>query len=42
MVETCNHVAAAMFELEAAVEIGLTKPLFTSSAYKWLLCSKDI
>ena len=42
MAETCNHVAAAKSELEAAVKIGLTKPLFTSSANQWLLCSKDI
>ena len=36
MSETCNHVAAAMFRIEAAVRSGLTNPACTSSANQWL------
>ena len=42
MGETCNHVAAAMFRVEAAVRTGLTDPSRTSSANEWLPCRKDI
>ena len=31
MSETCNHVAAAMFRIEAAVRTGLTNPACTST-----------
>ena len=34
--ETCNHVAAALFRVEAAVRLGLTNPACTSSASEWL------
>ena len=34
--ETCNHVAAAMYRVEAAVQIGLANPACTSSANEWL------
>ena len=37
-----NHVAAAMFRMEAAVRTGLTNPSCTSSANEWLPCRKDI
>ena len=30
--ETCNHVAAVMYRVEAAVQIGLTDPACTSNA----------
>ena len=42
MGETCNHVAAAMFRVEAVVRTGLTNPSCTSSANEWLPCRKDI
>ena len=42
MVETCNHVAAAMFQVEVAVHTGLTNPSCTSSANESLSCRKDI
>ena len=32
MGETCNHVAAAMYRVEASVRICLTNPTFTSNA----------
>ena len=36
MGEICNHVAAAMYRVEAAVRIGLTNPSCTSNANEWL------
>lgn len=42
MGETCNHVAAAMFHIEAAVRTGLTNPSCTSSANEWLPCRKNV
>ena len=42
MSETCNHVAAAMFRIEAAVRLGLTNPACTSSANKRLPCHKEV
>ena len=42
MGETCNHVAAAMFRVEAAVCTGLTNPSCTSSANKQLPFRNDI
>ena len=42
MSETCNHVAAAMFRVEAAVCTGLTNPSCTSSASKQLPFRNDI
>ena len=38
MGETCNHVAAAMFPVEAAVGTGLINPSCSSSANEWLPC----
>ena len=34
--QTCNHVAAALFRIEAAVRLGLTNPACTSSSSEWL------
>ena len=40
--ETCNHVAATLYRVEAAVRIGLTNPACTSNADEWLPNRKDI
>ena len=40
--ETCNHVAAVMYRVEAVVQIGLTNPACTSNANKWLPNRKTI
>ena len=42
MGETCNHVAAAIYCVEAAVRIGLTNPASTSNANEWLLNRKTV
>ena len=42
MKETCNHVAAAMYRVEAAVRIGLTNTVCTSNAKVWLPNGKTI
>lgn len=42
MGQTCNHVAAAMYRVEAAVRIGLTNPACTSSVNEWLPSKQDI
>ena len=42
MGETCNHVAAAMYRVEATVRIGLTNPACTSNANEWLPDRKTI
>ena len=42
MGETCNHVAAAMYRVEAAVRIGLTNPACTSNVNEWLQNRKTI
>ena len=36
MAQTCNHVAAALFRLEASCRLGLTNPSCTSKACEWL------
>ena len=36
MGETCNQVAATMYRVEAAVQIGLTHPACTSNVNEWL------
>ena len=33
--QTCNHVAAMLFRVEAAVKAGLTNPTCTSLESKW-------
>ena len=40
--ETRNHIAAAMFRVEAAVPSGLSSTSCTSSSNEWLPCKKDI
>ena len=42
MGQTCNHVAAAMYRIEAAVRNGLTNPSCTNSANEWLPNHKDV
>ena len=42
MGETCHHVAAAMYCVEAAVRISLTNPACTSNANEWLPNLKTI
>ena len=34
--QTCNHVAAALFRIEAAVRMGLSNPSCTSTTCEWL------
>ena len=41
MGKSCNHVAAAMYRIEAAVENRLTNPSCTSTANRWLPNHKD-
>ncbi len=40
--QTCNHVAAALFHIEAAVRIGLSSPSCTSKACEWLPNNKKV
>ena len=42
MGETYNHVAAAVFRVEATVRTGLRYPSCTSSGNEWLPCRKNI
>ena len=42
MGQSCNHVAAAMYRIEAAVRNGLTNPFCTSAANQWLPNHKDV
>ena len=42
MGETCNHVAAAIYRVEAAVRISLTNPASTSNVNEWLANRKTI
>ena len=42
MGEKCNHVAAAIFRVKAAVHTGLTNPSCISSENEWLPCRKEI
>ena len=42
MGELYNHVAAAMYQVEAAVQIGLTNPACTSNANEQLPNQKTI
>ena len=37
MGETCNHFAAAMLRVKAAVRTDLVNPSYNSSANEWLL-----
>ena len=40
--QTCNHVAAALFRIEAAVRMGLTNPSCTTTACEWLPNNKAV
>ena len=40
--ETCNHVASAMYRVEAAVRISLTNLACTSNANEWLPNRKTV
>ena len=42
MSSTCNHVAAAIFHVEAAMRLGLTNPACTTKACEWLPNRKDV
>ena len=41
MGQSCNHVAAAMYRIKAAVRNGLTNPSCTSTADQWFSNHKD-
>ena len=36
MGQSCNHIVAAMYRIEAAVRNGLTNPSCSSTANQWL------
>ena len=40
--QTCNHIAAALFRIEAAVRMGLSNPSCTSKPCEWLPNNKDV
>ena len=40
--QTCNHVAAALFRIEAASRLGLNNPSCTSKACEWLPNNKTV
>ena len=42
MSQTCNHVASAMFRIEAAVRHGFTNPACTSLPSEWLPNRKKV
>ena len=42
MSETFNHVAAALFRVEAAVRLGLTNPSCTTKPCQWLPNRKEV
>ena len=42
MAQTCNHVAAALFRLEASCRLGLTNPSCTSKACEWLPSNRKV
>ena len=42
MSSTCNHVAAALFSVEAAMRLGLTNPACTTKACEQLPNRKDV
>ena len=42
MGQSFNHVAAAMYRIEAAVRNGLNNPSCTSTANQWLPNHKDV
>ena len=42
MGSTCNHIAAALFRIEAAVRLGLSNPACTAKPCEWLPNRKDV
>ena len=42
MIQTCNHVGAALFRIEAAGGLGLNSPSCTSKACEWLPRNKAV
>lgn len=42
MGSTCNHIAAALFRVEAAIRLGLSNPACTTKACDWLPNRKDV
>ena len=42
MGQMCNHVAAALFRMEATVRLGLTNPSCTSKPNEWFPCHKNV
>jgi len=42
MGSTCNHIAAALFRVEAAIRLGLNNPPCTTKACEWLPNRKDV
>ena len=40
--QTCSHVAAALFRIKAAVRMGLNSPFSTSKPCEWLPNIKDV
>ena len=42
MSQVCNHVAAALFRIEAAVRMGLNNPSCTSQSCVWLPNNKEV
>ena len=40
--QTCNHVTAAVFKMEAAVRMGLTSPSCATTACEWLPNKKSV
>ena len=38
----CNHVAAMLFRMEAAVRLGLTKQSCTAKSWEWLPNQKEV
>ena len=42
MSSTCNHVAAALFRVEAAMRLGLTNLVCTTKACEWLTNRKGV
>ena len=42
MGQSCNHVAAALFRVEAMVRLCLTNPACTSKANEWLPSTREV
>ena len=42
MAQTCNHVATALFRLEASCRLGLTNPSCTLKACEWLPSNRKV